>query len=67
MLRLDSVLKLDSISFSLLKESISKSVPTVLSSPKQSDLSVSRLLSCLKGDIGAIGPGLSVGGHIFLF
>ena len=53
--------------YSLFKESTSKSVPTVLSSAKQSDLSVSRLLSCLKGDIGTIGPGLSVGGRIFLF
>ena len=65
MLRLESVLKLDSISFSLFKEPISKSVPTVLSSAKQSDLSVSLLLSCLKGDIGTIGPGLNLGGCIF--
>ena len=37
----------------------------MLSSAKQSDLSVSRLLSCSKGEIGAIGPGLSEGGRIF--
>ena len=57
MLKLDRVLKDDRISFSLYRDTNSKSVATVLLSAKQSDLSVSRLLSfsiCLEG---LIGPG----------
>ena len=55
------------IRVNLFKDPISKSVPTVLSSAKQSDLSVPRLLSCSKGEMGTIGPGLSDGGYIFYF
>ena len=52
------------ISFNLLRDSISNIVATVLSSAKQSYLSVSRLLSFSNCGAGLIGPGRKARGRI---
>ena len=63
-LRPESSRKDSTIFFSLFRDSISNIVATVLSSAKQSDLSVSRLLSFSNCGSSLIGPGKKARGLI---